>query len=205
MADYTDIVNQFVKVDQAIKDVVHEQLVILQGTNMETKVPARILGVEEEFNSASYPAFIINPLDVHLDLRRFNDERQIEDANSLTKKVKAPKQPYLATYIVSGFAQNMRVLREMQFFLASAFPVNSFVTINGTENIRVDLKSQDSNVDFPNKEFVSRMILEAWVLLDVDVTGELVKRVYNTITISFHNQDGRSAVVDTEDFSWDIS
>lgn len=51
--DYSDITNVFIKVDQAVKDKLHEKLVILQGTDHEIKVPARIIGVEEEFNGKS--------------------------------------------------------------------------------------------------------------------------------------------------------
>lgn len=201
MSQWSDIVDDLIKVDQAMLTKLNNQLVVLKGTDMELTIPCRLIGVEEEFNKINDPqisSFVINPLNTALDIKRFTGSRRITPFNSTTFDVKEPKQPWVTTYNISAYTQNMRIYREMQMFLADQFPIYGFITVDGV-NMSTFLHSHDGTVNFANKEFIYRMTIDVWVELDIDTIGTLIKRPFNKIILKFTEKDGRAIVNNPEE------
>jgi len=195
MATYNSglLVNKLTSVDQAMFDVFHNKLTVypLDARGRERTVPARIIGLDEEFQDTVYPLWAILPLDCNFDVRRYSEGRKITSVSpsSFGVRITSPAQPYLVPYIVYGYCQDNRVLREMQMFAAVSLPRNSFLTENGC-NHYVDLVSGVTSMDFEGKEFVLQITYNVWVEIDSDVFTD-VGKVFNEVVIGYTVGVGR--------------
>lgn len=185
------LVNTLTLTDQAMVDRLHNQVLVypLDIRGREQYIPAKMSGIDEEFLNVSYPMWRIVPTSFEFDMQRFNEEVNVTTINSTVKRRTEPDQPYKLTYSVLGYAQDGRVFREMQEFLAYAFPPHQFLNVNN-KKFYVNRVSSSSNLDLDSKEYVINEIFEVWVLLEMPVFSN-VDTVWNDIVIGYTNAQGR--------------
>lgn len=189
------LVNTLTRFDEAFLLKWKNVLTVYTGDTKgrSTVVPARMQGIDEEVQGITYPHWVINPLTISLDLRRYNDQVNTSALHSVSGVSSVdrtpPDQPYLLTYIVNGYSQDARMFREMQEFAMRTFPVNSFLTVQG-ENHHVESRGSTTRIDTETKEYTLQLTYQVWALLELtDITN--VKTVYNTVTIGFLLESGR--------------
>lgn len=152
-------------------------------------VPARMTGPDEEFKNVVYPSWTIIPDSFEFDMRRFCQEKKTTTITPIKKRRTEPDQPYLLTYRVNGYAQDVRVFREMQEFLGYVFPPHAFLEVEDRK-FYINRQAAPQELDYPQKELVIRSVFSVWVTLEVPMSTDL-HTVYNDIVIGFTNSKGR--------------
>lgn len=195
MPTYTTgvLVNLLTKVDAAFHASFHNQLTVYPADSRgrEQVISARMTGLDEEFQAAEYPFWVINPFDVQLDMRRFREEAPATVVDSHHKRKAPADLAYLAQYVVNGYAQDARVFREMQLFAALLFRPFSFIsTTSPTANHYVDQVSIASNVDLVEKEYVLQLSYQVWVEF-APLSYTDYPTVWNNIIVGYTVGQGR--------------
>lgn len=185
------LVNTLTLTDQAMYDKLHNECAIYTGDarGRAATIPAKMIGPDEEFQTASYPTWVIVPGSFEFDVRRFSQQKKRVNTNSSTATFTEPDQPYSMLYTVYGYSQDARVFREMQEFLAYSFPQHAYLTVNAAQ-FYVSRVTSAQNIDYENKEFVVQTTFEVWVKLTMPVAAT-EGRVFNDIVIDYTNSQGR--------------
>lgn len=185
------LVNTLTLTDQAMYDKLHNQCAIYTGDSRgrEATIPAKMIGPDEEFQTAAYPSWVIVPGSFEFDPRRFSQQPIRTNVDSATARFTEPDQPYLMTYVVYGYSQDARIFREMQEFLAYSFPPHSYLTVD-TDKFYVSRITSQQNLDYDNKEFILQTTVNVWVKLTMPVSIT-EGRVFNDIVIGYTHSQGR--------------
>ena len=193
------LVNSLTKLDTAFLAKWNNTLTMYpsDAQSREEVVPARLVGIDEEQQEATYPGWRILAMPFVFDPRRFNEDRVVSVSGNQAN-VYGPPQHYLATYVVTGYAQDMRHFREMQMHAVLTFPRNAFITDSDGYDHYVISQPPVTNIDYDEKEYTLQLTYDVWLVVDL-TTPTVSTLVFNSVVIGYTIGQGRTIKTDASE------